>query len=323
MKASHHSLFHKTLQQLKIHNIKNKKLLIAVSGGIDSICLLDLMAEISRSLKLTLNISHVHHGKTKNPYRNQAQIFVHSLAEALGLPFFSNDPENNTKNSEGELRKIRYKHLHQWMQQSQSDYLVLAHNSDDLLETRLMRLIRGTGKDGIKAMHFVKKPLLRPLLFFTKDEIKKYALARKLQWIEDPTNIQTKTLRNWVRHKWLKELEKKQKGGLKNLSLSLDRLIRIKEEEEISVITPKGLDRQKMMELSYYNQKKWIARYMRQAQLKNYSASHIQEILKHLHHRNKKQKILLLGKLWIFTPLFLKIENLKKTNSSSLAIRGG
>jgi len=312
MKASHHPLFHKTLQQLKTHNIKNKKLLLAVSGGIDSIVLLDLMIEVSRSLKLKLNIAHVHHGQIKSPYRNQTQIFVHCLAEGLGLPFFSNTPADNNKNSEGALRKVRYKYLHQWIKQSQSDYLVLAHTSNDLLETQLIRLIRGTGKDGAKAMQFLKKPLLRPFLSFTKDEIKKYALFRKLQWTEDPTNIHTKTLRNWIRQKWLKELEKKQKGAVKNLSLSLERLNHTTEKEDSSIITPRGLNRQKILELSLYNQKKWIARYMRKFQLKNYGTSHIQEILKHLHHKNKKQKIHLLGKAWTLTPSFLKISNLKK-----------
>lgn len=311
MKASHHPLFHKILQQLKIHNIQNKKLLIAVSGGIDSISLLDLMTEVSRPLKLKLNMAHIHHGKTKSPYRNQTQIFVHCLAEGLNLPFFSNKPTENNKNSERELRKIRYKYLHQWMKKSQSDYLVLAHTSDDLLETRLIRLIRGTGKDGVQAMRFLNQPLLRPLLFFTKSEIKKYALFRKLQWVEDPTNIQTKTLRNWMRHKWLKELEQKQKGSFKNLALSLERLSDINEEEDSSIITSKGLDRKKMLELSYYNQKKWVARYMRKSQLKNYGSSHIQEILKYLHHKNKNQKIHLLGKIWIFTPSFLKISSRK------------
>ena len=307
MKASHHPLFHKILQELKVHNITNKKLLIAVSGGIDSITLLDLMVEVSRSLKLKLNIAHVHHGQTKSSYRNQTQIFTHCLAEGLNIPFFSNTPTPHHKNSEGELRKIRYQYLHQWMKKSQADYLVLAHNSDDLLETRLIRLIRGTGKDGIQAMQFLKKPILRPLLLFTRKEIQQYALSRKLKWTEDPTNIRTKTLRNWMRHKWLKELEQKQKGAVKNLALSLERLIQINEEEDPSIITPKGLDRKKIMELSYHNQKKWVAKYMRNSQLKNYGSSHIQEVLKYLHHKNKKQKIHLLGKVWILTPSFLKV----------------
>ena len=307
MKASRHPLFHKVLQQLKIHNIQNKKLLIAVSGGIDSIVLLDLMMEVSRPLKLKLNIAHVHHGKTKSTYRNQTQNFVHLLAEGLSLPFFSNKPIKNNKNSERELRKIRYQHLEKWMKKSQADFLALAHTSDDLLETQLIRLIRGTGKDGLQAMQFLNQTLLRPLIFSTKNDIKKYALFRKLQWIEDPTNKQTKTLRNWMRHKWLKELEQKQKGACKNLSLSLERMSHTSEKEDLSIITPEGLDRKKILELSYYNQKKWVARYMRQSQLKNYGSSHIQEILKHLHHKSKKQKIHLLGKVWTLTPSFLKV----------------
>ena len=310
MKASHHPLFHKTLQQLTTYNIKNKKILIAVSGGIDSITLLDLMTEISKPLKLQLNIAHVHHGKTKSPYRSQTQIFVHCLAEGLNTPFFSN-PLKHHKNSEENLRKLRYKYLHQWMKKSQSDYLALAHTADDLLETRLLRLIRGTGKDGLQAMQFFNKPLLRPFLLTTKSEIKKYASFRKLQWIEDPTNTHTKTLRNWIRKKWLKDLNQKQKGGVKNLALSLDRIIQQEEEKEDNdILTLKGLDRKKIMELSLWSQKKWIARYMRKSQLKNYSENHIQEILKHLNHKNKK--IHLLGKVWILTPSFIKISNKKK-----------
>lgn len=310
MKASIHPLFHKTLQQLKAHNIKNKKILLAVSGGVDSITLLDLMTEMSSPLKLQLSIAHVHHGNTSSPYRNQTQIFVEGLAEGLNTPFFSNPSNNKYKFSEGELRKIRYKYLDQWMKKSQSDYLALAHTSDDLLETRLIRLIRGTGQNGLQAMQFLNKPLLRPLLFFTKKEIKQYALFRKLQWIEDPTNIHTKTLRNWIRHKWLKELEQKQTGGVKNLALSLERVSKTMEKEDSSILVPQGLNRKKMMELSLWNQKKWIAKYMRKSQLKNYSESHIQELLKYLKYKNKK--IRLLGKTWIFTPSYIKIASQKK-----------
>ncbi len=307
MKASRHPLFHKTLKQLKSHNIQNKKLLLAVSGGLDSISLLDLMAETSKTLKLKLNIAHVHHGKIKSPYRNQTQIFIHCLAEGLNIPFFSNTPSLRHKNSEGELRKIRWIHLQKWIQQSQSHYLALAHNSDDLLETRLIRLIRGTGKDGLQAMQFVKKPILRPLLFFTRREIENYALSRNLQWIKDPSNTQIKTLRNWLRLRWLKPLEQKQKGAVKNLALSLEKLIQTEEEEDSAVLSPQGLDVRKLLELPLFSQKKWTARYMRKENLKNYSTNHIQEVLKHLHHTSKKKEIRLLGKTWVFTPSCIKI----------------
>ena len=309
MKASHHPLFHKTLQNLKVHNIKNKKILLAVSGGIDSITLLDLMTEVSSPLKLQLNIAHVHHGKSSSSYRKQAQIFVEGLAEGLKIPFFSNSPNHNHKFSEGDLRKIRYKYLYQWMKKSQSDYLALAHTSDDLLETRLIRLIRGTGQSGLQAMQFLNKPLLRPFLFFTKKEIKQYALFQKLQWIDDPTNVHTKTLRNWIRHKWLKELEQKQTGGVKNLTLSLERISQTMEKEVSSILTLQGLNRKKILELSLWDQKKWIAKYMRKSQLKNYSENHIQELLKYLKYKNKK--IRLLGKTWIFTPSYIKIDSQK------------
>ena len=309
MKASIHPLFHKTLQQLKVHNIKNKKILLAVSGGVDSIALLDLMTEVSSPLKLKISIAHVHHGNTTSPYRNQTQIFVESLAKGLNIPFFSNVQNNKHTFAEGELRKIRYQYLYQWMKKSQSDYLALAHTLDDLLETRLIRLIRGTGQNGLQAMSFLNKTLLRPLLFFTKNEIKNYALFRKLQWIEDPTNIHTKTLRNWIRLKWLKELDQKQTGGVKNLALSLERISQTMEKEDSSILIPQGLNRKKMLELSLWDQKKWIAKYMRKSQLKNYSENHIQEILKYLKYKNKK--IRLLGKIWIFTPSYIKITSQK------------
>ena len=288
---------------------------MAVSGGVDSITLLDLLYEVSSVLKLKLAVAHVHHGIQTNSFRDEAQIFTHCLCEGMEIPFFTNTTskitQKNSTPSEESLRKLRYSFLRQWMKQCKAHYLVLAHTSDDLLETRLIRLIRGTGAEGLASMHFSKDHLLRPLLTFTKKEIQNYAHFKQLIWLEDPSNYQSKaTLRNWIRQKWLPQLEKKRCGSIRNLSKSLHRLCAENPIEDSlpQLLTPQGLDRKKLIESSYFEQKRALVKYIRMAGLNNYTEGHIQEILKRIHSQHHKRKFFLLGKYWLFTDQYVKMK---------------
>ena len=310
MKASKHYLFHCFLNQMKKLNVKNKKIMVACSGGLDSLVLLDLMVESESLLQLKICIAYVHHGNSY--YRDLAQVYVHLMSLALGKTFMTNSTVPVQKNlSEAQMRDFRYECFQNWMTSSQSNELALAHTADDLLETRLMRMIRGTGAEGLVSMKLKENYKLRPLLSFTRKELQTYAVFRKITPLEDPTNKQTHPLRNWIRQKWLKQLEKRQSKSIQNLSRSLEKIAEmVQSQSSLNTLshlwTPQGLDKQKLIKLSGEEQRLVLAQYMKALNLRNYRESHIQELLKNLYTKNRKIKIL--GRTWSIHHCFYKSE---------------
>ena len=309
MKASHLPLFHQILEQLKKKKITKKKLLIAVSGGVDSIALLDLVYETSKILKLKYTVAHIHHGLNVSRYRNKTQIFVHSLCEGMCIPFLTNEPQQNKISSETQMRQFRYKYLNQWMEKYKYDYLVLAHTIDDLLETRLIRMIRGTGKEGLSSMQFLQQNQLRPLIHTTKTDILQYAQMRKLEWIEDPSNQNSTTIRNWIRKKWLPKLEKKRAGSIHNLSQSLERISQALLNNNSYLLHTQSLPRKEILQCTLTEQRQWLASYMKQKRISNYTHRHIEELLKHIRSNKKNIKLFMLGKGWLITLDEIRIQD--------------
>ena len=298
--------FNKTLELFKQHKIQNKKILIAVSGGLDSVVLLDLLAELSSPCKLKLYVVYIHHGvsakKEIQIYRDKAKTLVSQLCQSYKLDFFCPEASKKLLQSEEDFRNFRHFHLKKILKEKDFSAIALAHNKNDLLETRLIQLIRGCGREALKSMSFWEAPYLRPLLFFTKSEIKSYGLKNKLQWEEDPSNTDPHYLRNWIRNKWLKDLEEKRAGAVKSLARSLE-AISFPQEKDLCflALTPKGIKRDLLIEMPLKDQKRVLAFYMRDLQLSNYGQSHIEEILKHSERSEKKFSITILKKTWTFT----------------------
>ena len=304
--------FNLVLKLFKEHNIKNKKIIVGLSGGLDSVVLFDLLKELSQPCKLKLYVAHVHHGnsaqKNIKNYRDKARKFVLSLCEKDNLEFLSPKNTNKILKSEEEFRKLRHSYFKKAFKQKKTDLIALAHNQDDLLETNLINLIRGSGLQGLKSMSYYENPYLRPLLFFTREEIKSYASKQKLKWLEDPSNKDNKFLRNWIRNKWLKDLESKRQGSIKSLARSLLTLREEREKNLTSSIDTKGIKRSFFMELSLKDKKRVLAFYMRKKNLSNYAQSHIEELIKHSERSQKEFSIKLLKKTWFFTKKYITIQ---------------
>ena len=302
--------FNKSFEYFKNHKIQNKTIILAVSGGLDSVVLLDLLKELSSPCQLQLYVAHIHHGmsyenKIKN-YRNKAKDLVSQLSLSYKLDGLYPDWPIKELKSEEDFRNFRRFHLERFLKQKQADAIALAHNSNDLLETRLIQLIRGCGEKGLKSLQIWKAPYLRPLLFFTRQEIKSYALQNNLQWIEDPSNKDNHYLRNWIRNKWLKDLENKRSGSVKSLARSLESLDSHQNEDScILAVTPQGVKRALLMEMPVKEQKRVLAFYMRKLQLSNYGQSHIEEILKQAERVEKKFSVKILKKTWAFTTNYI------------------
>lgn len=224
-----HVLEFETWRVLK--RFSGQKLLVAVSGGRDSVALLEALARVQARLGLSLAVAHVHHGQAKdkklNVARARASELVARHAERLQLPFFletGHELGGSRKRdaSEESLRDLRHARLSALREREGFDWVVYAHHHEDLLETRVLRLVRGTGAAGIRAMRLRGAGRrLRPWLGVRRDRIEAYARERRLLWCHDPTNSDTGPLRNWLRVEWLPQLEKKRPGALDSLARSL------------------------------------------------------------------------------------------------------
>ena len=178
------------------------KLLLAVSGGLDSVCLLHMLV----SLKYKPAVAHVNFGLRGKDSDEDAR-FVENLARQYGLEFHIRrlDAYKAANASEQSIQMAARKLRYAWFRQLQKTYgykkLVLAHHADDLTETLLLNISRGTGLAGLKGMPTNENRIVRPLIFADKSDLVAYAKEYKLNWREDSSNQKTDYKRNFIRHK--------------------------------------------------------------------------------------------------------------------------
>lgn len=179
------------------------KIIVAVSGGIDSVTLLDLCAQKFPAKNLV--IAHANHGLRKESAKEEK--FVENIAKKYGVAF---EPVNlNLKNaSEETSRNKRYQFLHHIKEKYGAKYIAVAHHANDQAETVLLKLARGTGPTELWGMKEVEADLWRPLLSVPKKEIKAYAKKRNLKHVTDTSNQDLKYARNRIRKNVIPELEK-------------------------------------------------------------------------------------------------------------------
>lgn len=173
--------------------------MIAVSGGMDSVCLLACCVALARLLKLTLEVAHVDHRFRKGSAKDLK--FVAKLSKKYALPFHSktlDKPPPNT-NLEAFGRKERYKFFAATIKARRLDYVLTAHTADDVAETFLMRLITNKELRSIQ-MRDEKRRCLRPVLSVSRQEIERYVKQHGLKFSHDPSNDKLDFLRNRVRH---------------------------------------------------------------------------------------------------------------------------
>jgi tRNA(Ile)-lysidine synthase len=179
-------------------------LIVACSGGSDSVALLYLLVDLSTSQLFTLSVAHVNHG-LRGQEANQDETYVRNLSCSFGLPFFSHHCDVQAFATEQGLtleeagRIVRYRFFRQLAAERSSTKIVTAHHKDDQAETVLMNLLRGSGSTGLKGILPQKGDLIRPLLAVTKQEILDYLAALNVSACYDQTNGDIKILRNRIR----------------------------------------------------------------------------------------------------------------------------
>lgn len=181
--------------------LKEKKLLLAVSGGIDSMVLVYLL----KQLQFDIAVAHCNFQLRGNE-SNGDENFVKSICDSLSIPLFVQKFDTKQFAEDYKLsiqlaaRKLRYDWFYELLEKKNFDYLLTAHHLDDSLETFLINLSRGTGLDGLTGIPAQNDKIFRPLLPFSREEIENYAKENNLKWREDSSNASDKYLRNKLRH---------------------------------------------------------------------------------------------------------------------------
>lgn len=195
---------------IKKHNIfhENEDLLLAISGGIDSVCLLFLLLE----LNIKPALAHCNF-QLRGDDANADEQFVRKLASNHNMKLFVKRFEtveyaqNNAISIQMAARELRFNWFEELSIAEGFQKVLLAQHRDDQVETFFINLLRGSGLSGLKGMKPLTGFYARPLLFAGRDQIMEYALENKLTWREDRSNSETKYLRNHIRHKLLPVLK--------------------------------------------------------------------------------------------------------------------
>jgi tRNA(Ile)-lysidine synthase len=209
----------KLIEQIELANRRHglfsakDSLVVGASGGPDSTALLFLLSKLKRKYDLKINAAHLNHGLLKKEARRYA-VLAEKTARVLSVPFYSKTinlralAKKNKHSLEDEGRIERYRFFESVARQTRSTKIVTAHTLDDQAETVILRILRGSGLRGLKAIAF-KRPqgrhfqVIRPLLGAQKKDLLVFLEKSKIPYCLDPTNQSQDFTRNRVRHKLL------------------------------------------------------------------------------------------------------------------------
>ena len=195
---------------INISHLPTGTYVVAVSGGVDSMVLLHMLAEQVQQRKkgdkpYRLIAAHLDHGIRSDSYQEVA--VVKGFAARYHVPVVTHRVELGQHASEDKSRQARYKFLRSTKQASNARAIITAHHRDDELETAVLNLYRGTGRKGLSSLRSNSQDdILRPLLPFTKRDIRRYAERHNVPWREDSTNQDARYMRNYIRHNIIRDL---------------------------------------------------------------------------------------------------------------------
>ena len=207
---------------------------VGVSGGADSVCLLTILTEYAKAHPLTLIAAHVHHGLRKNADGDEE--YVRTLCESLHVPLkvlhidAAKEAGKLGVSIEEAGRMKRYEFFREISAPfGASGRIAVAHHRDDLCETVLFQLFRGSGVHGLRGILPVSGNIIRPLLCVSKEEICSYLEARNISWREDESNEETVYARNRIRHEILPIAEQICPGALKHIEEAASKMKDVEE----------------------------------------------------------------------------------------------
>ncbi|WHE07465.1 tRNA lysidine(34) synthetase TilS [Thermoanaerobacterium thermosaccharolyticum] len=204
--------FEKTIREYKMIE-KGDKIVIGVSGGPDSICLLNLLLEMKEKYELKLYAVHVNH-MLRGADADSDALFVENVCKGTDIPFFlfKEDVRKYAKkkglSEEAAGREIRYNAFNEVLKKIGGSKIAIAHNKNDVAETIFLNILRGTGTAGLVGIKPVNGCIIRPLIRTTRDEILDYLTSKNLGYVIDATNKEDVYRRNRIRLKLIPFIEK-------------------------------------------------------------------------------------------------------------------
>lgn len=247
---------------------------MAVSGGVDSMVLLDMLIQ---QPSLQLVVAHVDHG-IRTDSREDRHL-VQQVAAEHNLPFVFHEAQLGPEASEAQARHIRYEFLRQVTAEHDALAIITAHHQDDVLETAILSILRDKGRKGLTSLSS-RQDIRRPLLQLTKRQLIAYAEQHDLSWREDTTNADIKYARNYVRHRIVPRLEvdERQKflkiiANLGEQNQQIDGAL-----AELHDLTAPQLDRLQFIVLPHTVATEIIAAWLRQHGLRQFDAKHIERL---------------------------------------------
>ncbi|EDP69794.1 tRNA(Ile)-lysidine synthetase [Flavobacteriales bacterium ALC-1] len=234
--------------------LNESKLLIAISGGIDSV----VLAHLCHQFQLNFTLAHCNFN-LRGEESNADEDFVLELADQLNVEVFIQNFDTQTYADENKrsiqmaARELRYDWFTELAEQLKFDYILTAHHADDNLETFLINFTRGTGLNGLTGIPEINDNIVRPLLQFSREQIESYANENAIKWREDSSNSSRKYLRNKLRHEVvpiLKEINPQLLDSFMNTLDNLNDTVNIV-EESLNAVTKRTITKIDDTSISY------------------------------------------------------------------------
>lgn len=225
------SLVLKTIEKYNMLECGDK-VIAAVSGGADSVCMLHILNNLKNDLKFSLCCVHINHG-LRGEAADRDEAFVKALCVNMGIDFYSKKfdvarlAEENKITCEEAGRNVRYSFFEEIKTKYGYNKVATAHNKNDNAETVLMRIIRGTGIDGLAGIPYMRNDgVIRPILDISREQVEEYCTENNLEFCTDATNLENDFTRNKVRNMLIPFIEREF-----NAKIS-DSLIRLSDSAE-------------------------------------------------------------------------------------------
>ena len=202
-----------------IKDINKKTFAVAYSGGIDSQTALHIIYKLKKELGFNLIIIHINYN-LRGEESKKDELFARNIAKKYNLNIYIKEIKEgsyNKKNIQNEAREDRYNFFEELYNKNIFDYLIIAHNKDDFVETIIYRMIKGAGTDIYNCLKKKNNYILRPILNFYRTEIENYAKENNLEYREDASNKKNKYARNKIRNLIIPMLETINKKSKDNI----------------------------------------------------------------------------------------------------------